>query len=429
MKFIKFILLSIKIFLRGGKYFYLWISFLLLLILWGVTGYINQISDGLIVTSMRDSVSWGFYIGNFTFLVGVAAASIMLVIPAYIYEWKPIKEVVIFGEILAISSVIMCLLFIIADMGQPLRFWHMLPILGTMNFPSSILTWDAMVLNSYLFLNLFIVTYLLYHAFIKKEYNKSIVMPLILLSIPLAVGIHTVTAFLYNGMPARHYWNSAILTPKFIASAFCSGPAVMLILFQILRKITSFQIKDEVFWKIAELMAYAMFLNLFLTGSEIFKEYYSDTEHLIYHKYLYTGIGKHNDLVIYAWSSIIMGIAAFFLFLIPKTRTNFLTLNIGAVFIYLSVYVEKGIGLIIPAFTPDVLGQFYIYTPSWAELRVAAGIFSLGFLLFTFMVKVAIAIIFEDFNIDKLSSLTFRDIFKNIIDDKSAPKPESASRG
>lgn len=414
MKFIKFCILSIKIFFKGGRKFYYWISFLLLLILWGATGYFQQIENGLIVTNMRDSVSWGFYIGNFTFLVGVAAASVMLVIPAYIYNWKPIKEVVVFGEILAVSSVLMCLLFIVADMGQPLRFWHMLPAFGTMNFPSSILTWDFFVLNSYLILNVIIVTYLLYKAFIKKEYSKSFVMPLILMSIPLAVGIHTVTAFLYNGMPARHFWNSAILAPKFLASAFCSGPAVMLILFQILRKITNFQIKDEVFWKIAELMSYAMFINLFLTGAEIFKEYYSDTAHLIYHKYLYTGIENHRDLVIYAWGSLVMGISAFFLFLIPKTRKNFLTLNIGAVFIYLSVYVEKGIGLIIPAFTPDTQGQFYIYTPSWTEIRVAAGIFAVGFLMFTFMVKVAIAITFEGFDYSRISELKFGDMIKNI---------------
>lgn len=395
VNFTKFIVFSLKTASRGNRVYYAWVAFLGLLVLWGAIGYIGQYSRGLIVTSMRDPVSWGFYIGNFTFLVGVAAASIMLVIPAYIYNWKPIKEVVIFGELLAVASVIMCLLFIVVDMGQPLRFWHMIPFLGTMNFPSSILTWDFFVLNGYLILNLVIVTYLLYCGFIKKEYSKQFVIPLVFLSIPLAVGIHTVTAFLYNGMPARHYWNSAILAPKFLSSAFCSGPAVMLILFQIMRKITKFEIRDEVIWKIAELMAYSMFIYLFLSGAEIFKEYYSDTENLIYHNYLFTGIEEHKDIVPFAWLSLVMGITAFILFLYPATRKNFITLNIGAVLIYFSVYVEKGVALIVPAFTPDVLGQFYIYTPSLTEIRVAAGIFSLGFLIFTFLVKVAIAIVFE----------------------------------
>lgn len=373
--------------------------------IWGLTGYIGQFNSGLGKTSMNDSVSWGFYIQNFTFLVGLAAASIMLVIPAYVYHWESIKEVVIFGEILAVTSVVMCLLYVVTDMGQPLRFWHILPVFGTINFPSSILTWDFFVLNAYMLLNLHIVSYTMYYSFTKTKYNKKLVSTLIFISIPMAIAIHTVTAFLYNGMPARHYWNAAILAPKFLATAFCSGPAVILILFQILKKITNFKVKDEVFWKIAELMAYSMFIYLFLFGAEIFKEYYSNTSNLVNHQYLFTGIGKHNELVVQAWASIIMGVIAFLLFLIPKTRKNFITLNIGAVLIYLSVYVDKGVALIVPAFTPDVLGQLKVYTPSLTELRVSAFIISVGFFIYTFMVKVAIAIDFDGANLgDYLAS-------------------------
>jgi molybdopterin-containing oxidoreductase family membrane subunit len=403
MNFIRFTIGSIKIILHGTKTYYAWLIFLLILILWGGFGYSGQLSDGLIKTHMRDSVSWAFYIGNFTFLVGVAAAAVMLVIPAYIYNWKPIKEIVIFGELLAVCAVIMCISFIVVDIGNPLRFWHMLPIIGTMNFPSSMLSWDFFVLNIYLLINLIVVTYLLYCIFYKKEYNKSKVLPLVLLSIPMAVAIHTVTAFLYNALPARIFWNSALLAPRFLASAFCSGPAILLILFQILRKTTKFEIKDEAIWRIAELMVYAMFIYIFFTIAELFKEFYSGTEHILYWQYLLFGIGDNKEIVFYSWSSIIMGCIAFILFLIPKTRKNFLTLNIGAVLIYASVYVEKGIALIIPGFTPDVLGQIYVYTPSMTEIRTAVMIFSAGFLLFTFLVKIAIAIVFEDYNIDSLN--------------------------
>jgi Ni/Fe-hydrogenase subunit HybB-like protein len=402
MNFIRFITGSIKIIFHGSKAYYAWLIFLLLLIIWGGTGYSSQLTHGLIETHMRDSVSWGFYIGNFTFLVGVAAAAVMLVVPAYIYDWKPIKEIVIFGELLAVCSVIMCISFIVVDIGNPLRFWHMLPLLGTMNFPSSMLSWDFFVLNIYLLLNLFVVTYLLYCIFYNKEYNKSLVLPLVLISIPMAVAIHTTTAFLYNALPGRVFWNSALLAPRFLASAFCSGPAILLILFQILRKTTKFEIKDEAIWKIAELMVYAMFIYLFFTIAELFKEFYSGTENILYWKYLLFGIGDHKEIVPYSWSSIIMGCTAFVLFLIPKTRKNFTTLNIGAILIYGSVYVEKGIALIIPAFTPDILGQIYVYTPSMTEIKTAVMIFSLGFLLFTFLSKISIAIVFEDYKIESL---------------------------
>lgn len=403
MNVFRFFLGTIKVILNGGKAYYSWVLFLILLMIWGGIGYANQIQDGLIITNMRDSVSWAFYIGNFTFLVGVAAAAIMLVIPAYIYHWEPIREIVIFGELLAISAVIMSIGFIMVDIGQPHKFWHMLPIVGTMNFPASILAWDFFALGIYFLINLLVVTYLLYSAFYKKEYNKSFVLPLILLSIPAAIAIHTVTAFLFNALPARPFWNSALLAPRFLASAFCSGPAILIILFQILRKTTKFKIKNEEIWRIAELMVYAMFIYLFFTLAELFKEFYSDTEHIHYWKYLLFGIGDNKEIIFYSWSSIIMGSIAFVLFLIPRTRKNLITLNIGAVLIFFSVYIEKGMALIIPGFTPDAIGQIYIYTPSITEIQTTVLIFSAGFLLFTFMLKIAIAIIFDNYTIDTIS--------------------------
>jgi len=402
LNFIRFIKESVHIVIHGSRKYYAWLAFLLVLIIWGAVGYIAQLNNGLLVTNMRDNISWAFYIGNFTFLVGVAAAAIMLVIPAYVYNWKPIKEVVIFGELLAISAIIMCMLFVLVDIGNPLRLWHIIPLIGKVNIPSSLLAWDSVVLTLYFILNLVVVTYLLYKQYHRKEYNKSVLTPLVLLSIPLAIGIHTVTAFLFNGFAGRPYWNSALLAPKFLASAFCSGPAVLIILFQILKKTTTFEIKDEAIWKIAELMAYAMFINLFFFGSEVFKEIYSNTEHLVHLKYVFMGVKGNNDIVLYGWLSIIFSVVAFLLFLIPATRKNVITLNIGAVLIWFGVFMEKGITLITPGFTPDVLGQIYIYRPSMTEIRVSVAIFAIGFLIFTLLTKIAIAIVYENFNIDTL---------------------------
>ncbi len=349
---------------------------------------------------MRDPVSWGFYIGNFTFLVGVAAAAVVLVIPAYVYDWKPIREIVIIGELLAVSAIVMCLLFVMVDIGRPDRFWHLVPPWGHLNLPSSILAWDSVVLNAYFVVNFVVVTHILYRAFLGRPYEKRLVVPLVLLSIPMAIGIHTVTAFLYNGLAARPYWNSSILAPQFLASAFCSGPAILLVALQLLRRFTRFEIQDEAIWKIAELMAYAMFLNLFLHGVEAFKEYYSDTEHLLYTRYWFQGLGEHRTLVPYAWSAVALNLTAFFLFIIPAARRNWITLNLGCLAIYAGVYIEKGMGLIIPGFTPDPLGEIYQYAPSITELRVAAGIFSIGFLIFTLMLKVAVPISLGEFQDD-----------------------------
>ena len=399
--FRRFCLDSLRLVVVGTRAYYGWVAFLLALMGLGIVAYLGQFQDGLIHTNMRDQVSWGFYIGNFTFLVGVAAAAIMLIIPAYVYEWKPIKEIAILGELLAISALVMCLGFVLVDIGRPDRFWHIMPLVGLLNFPSSLLAWDVIALNSYLLLNYVVATYLLYCAYTDRHYVKRFVYPLVFLSIPMAVSIHTVTAYLYNGLGARPYWNSAILAPRFLASAFCSGPAILLILLQILRKTTRLEIKDEAIFKIAELMAYTMGFNLFLTAAEAFKEFYTNSDDVVFIRYLYLGLRGHYTLVPFAWASVLCGLVAFLLFLVPKTRKNWVTLNIGCVLIYTSVYIEKGMGLIIPGLTPDTLGEIYTYRPSLTEVGVASGIFALGFLVFTLMLKVAVPVMLGDFTMAK----------------------------
>ncbi len=158
---IKHFFVALKQIFTGSRNYYLWIAFLGFWILLGLGTYVVQLKEGLIVTAMRDQVSWGFYLSNFTCLVGVAAAAVLLVIPAYIYNFKPIKEIVLFGEMLAITAIVMCIMFVTVDMGRPDRLWHIMPFLGKMNFPASLLAWDVIVLNGYLFLNLAVVLYVM----------------------------------------------------------------------------------------------------------------------------------------------------------------------------------------------------------------------------------------------------------------------------
>jgi Ni/Fe-hydrogenase subunit HybB-like protein len=376
----------------GDKKYYVWLAFLSFFVLLGVSAYIDQIHKGLITTAMRDQVSWGYYISNFTFLVGVAAAAVLLVVPAYLYNFKPIKEIVLFGELLAVTAITMCILFIMVDMGQPLRVWHLLPAIGAMNFPSSLLAWDVVVLNGYLAINTLISFYVLYRLSIGKEYKMSIIGPLIILSIPWAVSIHTVTAFLYNGLSARPFWNASILAPRFLASAFCSGPAIMLILFQIIRKLSDVEIENRAIFKIAELIAYAMAINLFLLGAEVFKEFYSGSIHSYPMKYLYFGLHGKARLVPWTWFASILNITAFFIFLFPRTRENFTTLNMACIFVIIGVYIEKGMGLVVPGFVPDTLGEVYEYSPTMSEILVTMGIWAAGAMLYTLLLKFAIPI-------------------------------------
>ena len=393
----------LRLVLSGGRAYRAWVAFLLCAVGVGIAGWVHQARTGLIVTSLRDEVSWGFYIGNFTFLVGVAAAAVMLVIPAYVYHWKPIKEVVVLGEILAVSAMVMCLLFILADMGRPDRFLHLVPLLGTPNWPRSLLTWDAMVLNLYLVLNLAVALHVLHRAFRGRDPDRRFFVPLVLFTIPVAIGIHTVTAFLFSGMVARPYWNASILAPRFLASAFASGPAVMIVLFQILRRTIAFPIRDEALWKIAELMAWAMFVNLFLLGAELFKEFYSATDHLKFTAHVWTGLGGHRALVPFAWTGLACSVVAFALLLVPRTRRRFATLNAGCVLIWIGVYLEKGFLLVVGGLSPDALGVIHDYRPSPTELAVAAGVFGVGFLVFTGLVKIAVPILYGTFRAETVT--------------------------
>jgi len=377
---------------KGPPIYYGWVLLLMVMIGVGIWAYGKQFRAGLDITGMTDQVSWGMYVGNFTYLVGVAAAAVLLIIPAYIYDFGPIKEITILGEILAITALIMCMLFVTLDLGHPERVWHLLPFLGTPNFPSSMLDWDVLVLNGYLFINIFISIYLLTMIYLGKQTKKWLYMPLVLLSIPWAVGIHTVTAYLYNGLGARPFWNASILVPRFLASAFCSGPAFSIIIFQLIRKFTKFKVKDEALFKIAEMVCIAMGINLLLLGAEVFKELYTDSWHNAPIIYMFAGLHGHTGLVKWIWTALVFNALGFLIFLIPVTKKNFVCFNLASILIVVGVWIEKGLGFIVPGFIPSPLGEIWEYGPKMPEILITVGVWGVGFLFYTLAVKIAIPI-------------------------------------
>src|SRR5574342_674144 len=255
---------------EGGKSYWAWIFFLCALIVVGFYFYLQQFSIGLGLTGMNRDVSWGLYIGQFTFLVGVAASAVMLVIPYYLHDFKKFGKIVILGEFLAISAVTMCILFIMADMGQPTRVMNVV----LHPTPNSVMFWDFLVLSGYLGLNA-VIGWVTLSADRKGVVPPRWIKPFIYLSIPWAISIHTVTAFLYAGPPGRHFWLSAIMAARFLASAFAGGPALLIILALIVRKVSRFDPGKEAIQAVGKIVAYAMFANVFLLGLEFFTAFYS----------------------------------------------------------------------------------------------------------------------------------------------------------
>ena len=391
-KYIVFWLRMFRCGLTGSTHYFLWLGLLGVLSLLGLYSYGTQFTQGFTVTNLSDQVSWGAYIANFTFLVGVAAAAVLLVVPSYLYKSKDIKKVVLLGEILAFVAIIMCLLFIAVDLGRPDRFLHILPYFGKLNFPQSILAWDVIVLNGYLFLNVFIPGYLLYMKYLGKEPNAKYYLPFVFISIAWAISVHTVTAFLYSGLGGRPFWNTAILAPRFLVSAFAGGPALLMLIFQTSRRLTEMKIPEAVFDYLKKIMTYTMLINLFLLGCEVFKEFYTNSTHVLSAQYLFLGINGHRMLVPYIWSAILMELFAIFVLLTPKLRNNWKFMRVACVMAFVGIWVEKGMGLIVPGFIPTPLGDLVEYTPSKIEILVSLGIWSFGALIFTMMGKVAIAI-------------------------------------
>jgi Ni/Fe-hydrogenase subunit HybB-like protein len=237
--YLVFLSRSARIAFVGDWRYYTWMGMLTVFCLLGLNAYARQFAYGLVVTGMSDEVSWGVYIANFTFLVGVAAAAVMMVIPVYIYNNEELHDLVIFGELLAVAAILMCLAFVTVDLGRPDRFWHLIPVIGQFNFPASMLSWDVIVLNGYLLLNVHICGYLLYCRYQRKMPAKWFYVPFVFIAIVWAISIHTVTAFLYVGLGGRPFWNSSIVGSRFLASAFTAGPALMILAIQVVRRVTA----------------------------------------------------------------------------------------------------------------------------------------------------------------------------------------------
>ncbi|MCO4762970.1 MAG: polysulfide reductase NrfD [Myxococcales bacterium] len=378
--------------LVGPRLYYAWLAALALVIAGGTAAYVMQLQHGLIVTNLSDQVSWGAYIANFTFLVGVAAAAVLLVVPSYVYHRADVKEVVLIGELLAVSAIVMCLAFVTVDIGRPDRVLHMLPGFGQLNFPSSILAWDVVVLSGYLALNMHIPGYLLYRQYLGKPARKRAYLPLVFLSIFWAVSIHTVTAFLYSGLGGRPFWNTAILAPRFLVSAFASGPSILIIVLLAIDKWGPQDVKWSVIQLLRRIVTVMLPLNFFLLGCEVFKEFYTDAAHVISAEYLFFGIGEHATLVPYIWSGLAMSVVGLSIFIWLGERDKRGWLVGASALVVVGVWIEKGMGLVVPGFLPTPAGDLVEYSPSWIEFFVSLGIWALGAFIFTVLAKVALAI-------------------------------------
>lgn len=373
--------------LQGDKRYWSWIGFLMIMIGVGFLCYMRQLEYGLTTTGLSRDVTWGFYIAQFTFMVGVAASAVMVVLPYYLHNFKEFGKLTILGEFVAIPSVIVCMLFIFVDMGQPFRVTNVF-LYPT---PHSMMFWDSVVLFGYLVLNV-IISQVSFDAERKGIAPPKWIKPVIYLSIPWAVSIHTVTAFLYAGLAARSFWMTAVLAPRFLASAFAAGPSLLILLCLLIRKLTKFDAGKKPIQKLATIVTYAMIVNVFLVLMEVFTALYSSIpEHAHHLQYLFVGLEGHSRLVPWMWASSILAIISLVLLIVPKFRKNESILVVACFVTIGSLWIDKGLGMVIAGFIPSPLGAVREYWPTWNEFFISVGIYSIGALTLTVFYKMTLS--------------------------------------
>lgn len=394
----RFLFRCFRVSFVGNRMYHAWMLLLTVLALIGLNAYAKQLVGGLATTGMTDQVSWGLYISNFTFLVGMAAAAVMLVIPVYLYRNRELHDLVIFGELLAVAAIFMCLAFVVVDMGRPDRMHHMFM---KFNFPMSMLTWDVIVLNVYLLLNMHICGYLVYCAYRKRKPGALFYIPFVFLAIVWAVSIHTVTAFLYVGLGGRPFWNSAIIAPRFLASAFAAGPAFLILTLSVLDKWTSYEVPRKAIMTLRNIVTVALIINMFLLACEVFTEFYTGSAHGVSARYLFLGLHGHSGLVPWIWTAIGLNTFALAVLCLPASRKQG-WLNVACGSLFIGIWIEKGMGLIVPGFIPSPLGEIVEYTPTLNESLVSIGIWAFGLALYTIFVRITIPVLSGKLTVDRL---------------------------
>jgi molybdopterin-containing oxidoreductase family membrane subunit len=372
----------------------MWLAFLSAFIGVGAICYLRQYHFGMYLTGMGRDLSWGLYISQFTFLVGVAAGGLMLVLPYYIHNYKTFGRLTILGEFLAISAIVMCLMFIMADIGQPLRGLNMM-LFPT---PNSMLFWDMVVLLGYLGLNV-ICGWVILTAERKQVKPPKWIYIFVYTSIPFAVSIHTVTAMLYCGLPGRHFWLTAITAPRFLASAFAAGPALIIIACLIMKRVAHFDAGKEAINKLTTIIMYAALINAFFVGLEFFVGYYSNIPgHMHALQYLFFGIEHHgqvyNNLVPFMWSSVFLlfgGLGLFAYMKISKVYSDLLV-GIGCGMVFLALWLDKGLGFVMGGLAISPLHEIVEYYPTANEIGITLGIWATGFFLVTVLYKIAVSV-------------------------------------
>ena len=364
-----------------GCRFKAWLAALLLVAAAGGFCYWIQLSVGLGITGLSRDVSWGLYIGQFTFVLGIAVSMIAVLIPYYYHDAKEFGRITIFAQFLALATIIMSILLIMVDIGVPSRVFNMMLYPS----PQSPLFWDMFVLNGYFFLNLLSSWKLLEAEYAGTTPPRWATL-LVYLAIPFAIGTRLVTAFIYSGLPGRDFWLSAVTAPKFLAGAFVAGPALLILLCFALRRLANYDVGAQVIRRLSLIVAYSMAATLFLLIAELFTSFYSQVpSHMYALKYFFAGLYGSSAFVPLGWLFAILSVGGGLLLFFPATRNDEKWLSVACAAVFIAMWIDKGILFPVGGFITNPFGRVTESVPTALEAGVVIGIWALGAFLLSLL--------------------------------------------
>ena len=370
--------------LTGGKRYWAWLALLLVPIGIGAVCYVYQLGEGLTVTGMGRDISWGVYIGQYTFLVGVAASVVVVALSYYLHDPKTYGALAVLGEILAVAAVSICLLFVILDLGSPTRLLFVI-LYAT---PTSIMFWDVVFLNGLLLISV-VAAWSILGSERRGTPPPAWAWAMIYLSIPWAIGARIVTALLYADLPEMGMWLTAMLAAKSLASAFASGPALLVILCLIVGRLTGFDVGRQAVRNLGRIVKYALLATILFTALEFFTAFYSRVPgHMDGLRYLYVD----GNLAPWMQAAAALAVCAVVMLASPVARRNERFLAVACAAVAVAIWIEKVIGLVIGGFIPSPLGRIVEYHVTAPEVAITAGAWAAGLLTLTALCRIAVSV-------------------------------------
>ncbi|HZO62240.1 MAG TPA: NrfD/PsrC family molybdoenzyme membrane anchor subunit [Gaiellaceae bacterium] len=364
-----------------------------LLVLWGLAAWIYQLTQGLIATGMRDLVSWGLYIFTFAFLVGLSAGGLIMASAAEVFGVRSLRPLARLGVLTAAACVLVAAMTIIPDLGNPQRVWELF------RYPNwtSPLVWDVLIILAYLAFALADLT-VMSRKRIAPSRRARILRTMAYAGLPMAVLLHSITAWIFGLQIARPWWNTALMAPLFVTSAILSGAALVTLVALAARRFDRIRLGQETWTALAGLMAATIAVDLFLVACDYITILWGNVPRERAALDLILPGGSWQWLFWLEW--IVGGAVPFALLVVPRLRRRLDLLALASALVLVGVYafrIELVVGgMLRPLlhFAPgNALGQYRpgqasfqfdgVYHPTWVEYAIVTALLAFLALLVT----------------------------------------------